>query len=188
MRIVVVAEDRLVLRGLVSLLTDAGLEVDSADAASASDGLGAGTTDAVVVDGIADLVEGPWVALVEDVESAQAARAAGALGVLHRETEGAPLAAALAGVVHGLVVLDPLFAEHVEVEPGPAPGFEPLTPRESEALEHLAMGYSNREIGAELGISERTARFHVAAILEKLGAQSRTEAVVLAARAGLVVL
>jgi DNA-binding NarL/FixJ family response regulator len=63
-----------------------------------------------------------------------------------------------------------------------------LSPRETEALELLAEGLSNKEIGVALGISEHTARFHVNAILDHLGARSRTEAVVLALREGLITL
>ncbi len=66
----------------------------------------------------------------------------------------------------------------------PAP--EPLTPREREVLDLLAGGLSNREISGRLFITERTVKFHVSAILEKLGAANRTEAVTLAAQRGLV--
>ncbi|KQX07523.1 hypothetical protein ASC59_07210 [Leifsonia sp. Root1293] len=60
------------------------------------------------------------------------------------------------------------------------PGAEPLTPRERQVLELVARGLSNREIGAELFISGKTASVHVSAILRKLGAATRTEAVFLA--------
>ncbi len=63
-----------------------------------------------------------------------------------------------------------------------------MTPRELEVLELLAMGWSNREIAAQLQISAHTAKFHVGSILDKLGAQTRTEAVVLAMRLGVLVL
>ncbi|HLB64703.1 MAG TPA: response regulator transcription factor, partial [Anaerolineales bacterium] len=65
---------------------------------------------------------------------------------------------------------------------------EPLTPRESEVLALLAEGLPNKSIAGRLGITEHTAKFHVNAILRKLGAQSRTEAVVLATRRGLILL
>lgn len=188
MRVAVVADDRLVRRGLVALLVEAGVAVVDADEGSLVELFDTGDIDVALVDGVVDASDGVWVALVEDEIAAASARSSGASGALHREAEGAQLAAALAAVVQGLVVLDPLFVSEERDEGRPQPGFEPLTPRESEVLEHLAMGFSNKEIGGELGISERTARFHVAAILDKLGAQSRTEAVVLAARAGLVVL
>jgi DNA-binding NarL/FixJ family response regulator len=64
---------------------------------------------------------------------------------------------------------------------------EPLTPREQEVLQLLASGLSNKEIAQRLAISEHTAKFHVAKLLQKLGAESRSEAVFLAARMGLLV-
>ena len=63
---------------------------------------------------------------------------------------------------------------------------EHLTPREQEVLQLLAQGLSNKLIAARLGISDHTVKFHVNAILGKLGAQSRTEAIAQAARMGLV--
>ncbi len=65
---------------------------------------------------------------------------------------------------------------------------EPLTPRENEVLQMLAGGLANKEIAARLAISEHTVKFHVASILGKLGAGSRTEAVALGIRRGIVLL
>lgn len=65
---------------------------------------------------------------------------------------------------------------------------EPLTPREREVLDLLARGLSNRAIAAGLGISEHTAKFHVASVLAKLGAANRADAVRRAIRRGLVAL
>jgi DNA-binding NarL/FixJ family response regulator len=67
----------------------------------------------------------------------------------------------------------------------PAPA---LSPREREVLALMADGAPNKVIARELGISVRTAKFHVAAVLAKLGARNRAEAVSLALREGLVVL
>jgi DNA-binding CsgD family transcriptional regulator len=69
-----------------------------------------------------------------------------------------------------------------------ADSVDPLTPRESEVLQLMAEGLPNKLIADRLGISEHTAKFHVNAILTKLGAQGRTEAVVRAARLGLIIL
>jgi DNA-binding NarL/FixJ family response regulator len=63
-----------------------------------------------------------------------------------------------------------------------------LTPRELEVLRLLAQGLQNKEIAAELVISERTVKFHVSSIMSKLGAGNRTEAVSLAAQQGLIAL
>lgn len=66
--------------------------------------------------------------------------------------------------------------------------FETLTERELEVLTLLAQGMPNKEIAAQLVISERTAKFHVSSIMGKLGATNRTEAVALAAQKGLITL
>ena len=63
---------------------------------------------------------------------------------------------------------------------------EPLTPREVQVLELLAEGLANKTIADRLGISDQTVKFHVAAILGKLGVANRTEAVRAAARRGLI--
>lgn len=61
-----------------------------------------------------------------------------------------------------------------------------LTPRQLEILALIARGRSNKEIAGRLGISERTVKFHVAALLKKLSAFSRTEALVVALRLRLI--
>lgn len=71
--------------------------------------------------------------------------------------------------------------------PAPLPG-ETLTPRETEVLQLMAQGLPNKIIASKLKISLHTAKFHVAQILGKLGATSRTEAVTLGARRGYVIL
>jgi two-component system, NarL family, nitrate/nitrite response regulator NarL len=68
------------------------------------------------------------------------------------------------------------------------PMAEPFTARELEVVQLLAAGLTNKEIAQRLGITEHTVKFHVNAILGKLGAATRTEAVVQAARLGIVVL
>jgi two-component system, NarL family, response regulator YdfI len=65
---------------------------------------------------------------------------------------------------------------------------EELTPREIKVLQMLANGWANKEIAARLSISEHTVKFHVASIVGKLGAASRTEAVALGIRRGIVLL
>lgn len=71
--------------------------------------------------------------------------------------------------------------------PAPEAGAEvPLTPRELEVLTLLAEGASNKLIARRLGISTHTAKFHVASLIEKLDAVSRTDAVAHAARLGVI--
>ncbi len=90
----------------------------------------------------------------------------------------------------GLVVIDPAFPLAVVPARGEAADVaaEELTPREVEVLQLLVEGLPNKQIAQRLSISEHTVKFHVDAILGKLGAHSRTEAVTRAARLGLIIL
>lgn len=131
----------------------------------------------------------PFVALVEDSEAAAEALREGARGVLPEQVSATDLAAAIRAVAAGLVVMP---VEFVEALVGPQPAVkaerEPLTPREVDVLRLLARGLSNKEIAARLGISDHTAKFHVAGVMGKLGAGSRTEAVTEGLRQGLILL
>jgi DNA-binding NarL/FixJ family response regulator len=138
----------------------------------------------------------PVAVLAPDSEHVSAALAAGARAVLARGIGARALCAALIAIHRGLTVLDDGPRARVAPdasEPGPArdataaPG-EELTARELQVLQLLAAGLSNKAIARELEISEHTAKFHVNGILAKLGASSRTEAVVAAARRALVIL
>jgi DNA-binding NarL/FixJ family response regulator len=118
---------------------------------------------------------------------------AGAVAYLPPEADAASLAAAVRGVALGLTVVDPalIVAAGVHIHSrSPAdvtvPAGEPLTTREREVLELVAAGLPNKTIARELGISEHTAKFHVGSLLAKLGAASRTEAVTIATRRGLL--
>jgi DNA-binding NarL/FixJ family response regulator len=131
----------------------------------------------------------PALALLLDEEAAAAALAAGARGLLFRDVEGGRLAAALRALGSDLMVFDDaLLPPLLRPRPAPQVQAEPLTPRELEVLQLLAQGLSNRRIAESLGISEHTAKFHVNSIVGKLGAQTRTDAAVRAARLGLVLL
>jgi DNA-binding NarL/FixJ family response regulator len=112
---------------------------------------------------------------------------AGARGVLFRDTDGERLRRACGAVLSGASVFDEGMVELL-VEPRRPDGAAgvDLTPREQEVLGLLAEGLSNKLIAARLGISEHTAKFHVNALLDKLGAETRTEAVVTAAQRGLL--
>lgn len=117
---------------------------------------------------------------------------AGAHAILPREPSGPEIAAAMEAVAAGLVVLHPSVtpgaganakSARQRAEPG---GRDPLTPRELEILGMMAEGMGNRMIGRRLGISTHTVKFHVAAILDKLNARSRTQAVTTGLRQGLL--
>lgn len=147
-----------------------------------------GVSPRSVPDGLGSL--SAVVVLAVDEELAAQALAAGARGALPREAGGARIAAALRAASRGLLTVDESFAGALLRPQAPAaePLVDPLTPREIEVLQLLAEGLSNKEIGGRLGISESTAKFHVNAILGKIGAQGRTDAVVRAVRMGLVLL
>ena len=105
-----------------------------------------------------------------------------ARGVLPRDASPAQVLAAIDAVAAGLVV------SHPEAAPIGPDGPEPLSPREVEVLRMLADGAPNKTIAWKLGISEHTVKFHVASIMAKLNAGSRTEAVTTGIRRGLILL
>ena len=131
----------------------------------------------------------PTLALVADEDGSTAALTAGARGAVLRSADGAGLWAALIAVLHGHTVLDGAFAVATLAPTAAASAaVDSLTAREREVLGLIARGLSNPQIAARLSISEHTAKFHAGQILAKLGAATRTEAVVIAARRGLVAL
>jgi DNA-binding NarL/FixJ family response regulator len=114
---------------------------------------------------------------------------AGARGDLTRDTDGPRLIAALQAAAVGLVVVEGrLSAGALRTRASGEPLIESLTPRELEVLQLIGQGLSNRAIAERLAISEHTAKFHVNAILGKLGAQTRAEAVAQGVRSGLLLL
>ncbi len=121
-----------------------------------------------------------------------------AFGALRRDAPPEEIIAAITAVVSGLITLDRRLGSSLVAAlderiaaPAPAPlsGIEePLTARELEVLQLMALGLPNKTIASRLHISEHTAKFHVSSIMMKLGAASRTEAVTLGARRGLLIL
>lgn len=108
----------------------------------------------------------------------------GPTGRLSADASDEMLAAAVHALATGLNVHD--GAPAAPPPRGSGELSEPLTPRELEVLELMAKGLANREIALALGISSHTAKFHVAQILEKAGAATRTEAVRQGLRLGLI--
>ena len=154
--------------------------------------------DSVIASGLAS--DFTVILMVEPASLAalSAALGAGVRAVLPNDISPDQLVAALEAARSGLVVFHPTQS----LAPVNTNGFprsparsqaleelaEALTPRESEVLQMLASGLGNKEIAAKLAISEHTVKFHVASILGKLGATSRTEAVSLGIRRGLILL
>lgn len=213
LRILIVADDPLARAGLAALLGDLadlhaigqidydGLENEEIldiyqpdailwdlgwDAPAALELLSAWTPDDTTD---ADAYDPPIVALLAESDDAASVWQAGVRALLPREADVDQIAAALHGASLGLLVLDPAFAGVITMRGGDEQELvEPLTPRELEVLQLLAEGLPNKSIARELAISEHTVKFHVNAILAKLNAGSRTEAVVRATRIGLILL
>lgn len=205
LRVLIIADDPLARAGLAALLSDqAGCTVVG-QVAGDSDlpanleafrpdvllwDLGWDTT--VTLESLADLPEGspPLVALLPDDTHTTETWTAGALGLLLRNADAASLVAALRAVASGVMAVDPQLVAAMVSARGipPSPTAEGLTPRELEVLHLMAEGLPNKSIALRLGISDHTVKFHVNAILGKLGAQSRTEAVMQATRLGLILL
>lgn len=207
MRVIVVGDDPLARAGLAKMLMEmTELEVVAQIAADASvtDAYRAHAPEAVLWDlgwspesvgwreRLSDLVEtgARVVTLLPEKSLTTGAWSAGARGMLSREADAASIAAALHAVYQGLVAVDPALGGTLLPNQDQADPYqvEELTKREREVLELLAEGISNRSIAGKLEISEHTVKYHVNAILRKLGAQSRTEAVVRATRSGLILL
>lgn len=124
--------------------------------------------------------------------SAQALRN-GVRAILPRDCAPEELLWAIQAAHSGFVLLDAATSENLARNVRPeftefAVEIDQLTPREIEVLRLLADGVGNKEIASRLGISDHTVKFHISSILDKLGAASRTEAVTLGIRTGLILL
>jgi DNA-binding NarL/FixJ family response regulator len=131
------------------------------------------------------------VALTSFADEARvhAALQAGASGYLLKDSDADDVAVAVRAAHRGELQLDPQVARRLMSSLREGPGDGPtaeLTSRELEVLRLVATGKPNKEIAAELTISERTARTHVSRILRKLRLSSRTQAALWAVREGLV--
>ena len=123
-----------------------------------------------------------------------AALRAGVRAVLPRHASGEEIIAAIEAAAAGLIVIHPDTVG--AFQPGPSASTragvvsarQPLTPREIEVLGMIAEGLGNKIIAARLGISEHTVKFHIASIFVKLNARSRTEAVTIGVRQGLLMI
>jgi len=210
-RVFIVAASPLIRGGLQSMLADSRFDIvgSAADLESISGQLVDVEPDVVLVEVAADAQEELLNAL-EDAEVAQEyavivlsaqpraaslskALRAGVRAVLPRDATPEQLRAALEAAAAGLVVVHPSELDTVLPATVGSPVavdelLEPLTRREREVLQMLAAGLGNKEIAGRLSISEHTVKFHVASILGKLGASSRTEAVSIGIRHGLVLL
>jgi DNA-binding NarL/FixJ family response regulator len=114
---------------------------------------------------------------------------AGAAGYLLKNAEPQELARAVRAAHAGEALLDPVVAARLVealAEAGEDGPLDRLTPREREVLQLIARGLPNKQIARELDLSERTVKTHVGHVLGKLGVADRTQAALVAVRAGLV--
>jgi DNA-binding NarL/FixJ family response regulator len=116
-----------------------------------------------------------------------AALRAGAAGYLLKNAPPPELARAVRAAHAGEALLDPVVAARlVETLAGDGDPLDRLTPREREVLELIGRGFPNKRIARRLEVSEKTVKTHVGHVLAKLGVTDRTQAAVVAVRAGLV--
>jgi NarL family two-component system response regulator YdfI len=210
-RAFIVAASPLTRAGLENLLTARRVEVAGSHGAidALADILSNSVPDVILIDSAGDAFQRLLdslvssgiasdfrvVVLVDAISTDTLADAmrAGIAGILPSDISPDQLVAALHAAARGLIVQHPEYASAGFSNPRAVPRVvdelaEPLTRRESEVLQMLASGLGNKEIASRLNISEHTVKFHVASILGKLGASSRTEAVSIGIRRGLVLL
>ncbi len=197
MKVLIVDDQAIVRQGLAALLADSGMADQVLQAASAAEGLALAAAsvdlDAVMLDlqlagedGMAAIPafgdlrpETPVIILSSSEDPADVRRALelGALGYVPKSANSDALRAAIAMVLAGGVYV-PEFVRDSRAAPGP------LTPRQREVLAAMAAGLSNKQIGRRFGLSEKTVKVHVGAILRALGVANRTQAAREAQRLG----
>ena len=205
-RVLIVDDHAIVrrgLRGLLEIVADMEVVGDAADGEQGVRLAGALAPDVILMDLVMPVMDGiaairviklrhPAIEIVAltsfiDEEKVVAALEAGAAGYLLKDADEREVIAAIRAAYGGEVRLDPavarLLAERFRRRPT-APPVDPLTERELDVLVLLGRGLANKEIAAELGIADCTARTHVSNVLGKLGLASRTQAALYAVEHG----
>ena len=194
LRVFIIAENDTECRKLSRTFEEApGFEVVGTTATSNSAALQAAGSDVVVIQAPQGLRSAPFpethvptLYLLSD-ESSQAKELTGKNAVLSRNASAPQIRAAAMAVAVGLRIARTNDSAPVENEAELA-FVEPLTDRELRVLNLVADGLSNPKIARVLSISRNTVKFHVSSIISKLGATSRTEAVTIGVKRGLIIL
>lgn len=205
-RVLVVDDHAVVREGLRTFLElQDGIEVagEAADGAEAIDVAERIQPDVVLMDLVMPRLDGlaamralrerlPQTRVVVltsffDDEKLLPALRAGAAGYLLKNAQPQEVARAVRAAHAGEALLDPAVAARlVDTLAGGKEPLDRLTPREREVLELIGRGFPNKLIARELALSEKTVKTHVGHVFAKLGVTDRTQAAVLAVRAGLV--
>jgi DNA-binding NarL/FixJ family response regulator len=204
-RVLIVDDHSVVREGLrMFLARDPDLEVvgEAADGAEAIEQAKQLRPDVVVMDLLLPVLEGmaairairnelpetQVLALTSVLEQTSVVEAiqAGAIGYLLKDTQAIELRTAIKAAAAGQIYLSAQASTYLLGAMRMPERPEPLTPREMDVLRLLAEGRSNKEIARSLYLVEETVKFHVRHILAKLGVQSRTQAVLVAIRLGMV--
>ena len=170
------------LASLVSFARSTELDVIVIDSDSIHDLLREPTSEAAIV----------LLTEVSDARSISRLLRSGVRAILSRESDADDVLSAIYAAYDGLVLLSTATADSLAGVFGDQLAgvddelSEEITSRETEVLRMLAEGLVNKDIAARLGISEHTVKFHISSILDKLGASTRTEAVTLGIRRGLI--
>ena len=206
-RVLIVDDHAIVrrgLRGLLDIVDDMDVVGDAADGEQAVRLAETRSPDVILMDLVMPVKDG--VAAIREIKARQpateivaltsfieeekvvAALEAGAAGYLLKDADEREVIEAIRAAHGGEVRLDPavvrLLAERLRRRPAPPP-VDPLTEREHDVLVLLGRGMSNKDIAAELGIADCTARTHVSNVLGKLGLASRTQAALYAVEHGI---
>ncbi|WP_293905123.1 response regulator transcription factor [Phenylobacterium sp.] len=198
MKMLVVDDHAIVRQGLAALLIDSGAAAQVLEAGDAAAGLALARAhpdlDAAILDLRMPGAEGasavrafaaqrptlPVIVLSssEDAADVREALDAGALGYVPKSASPETILSAVRLVIAGEIYVPPLMlqAESPAAAGGPGGAGEALTARQREVLACVAQGLSNKQIGLKFGLSEKTVKVHVSAILRALGVANRTQA------------
>ena len=203
-RVMVYAANPIVRAGLESIIRNGSVEVvgNSSDFTTLLELLDKRQPDVLVLNDDESIWEqlaqvagtnSPAIVVLSDPASdtLMNALAMGIQGVLPSSVTAQEMIAAIEAVAQGLVVFHADVIEMLNLSSFASPmprTLEPLTSRELEVLQMLALGLGNKSIASRLTISEHTVKFHISSIFSKLNASSRTEAVTLGLRQGLILL